>query len=275
MLIEGVDGSITDKGYKGWIPLELLLYTVKRPISIQTGQSYDRIRGHAAASECVITKPLDQSTPLIFKAVTTGKAVPKVHIEFRQTAGTYLQYVLDNVIFSGYAIQSPSDNNRFNGLTKPMELITMSYTSMSMTYTPYNEHNQPLSPIREDIKIGSNPNVPIDVDHVLLCKRPADLIWPLSLFYHHWIKTKKHEAGMGAREGEIPGQGNSAWPYSSTKTVSHAGQSEADNAICEPLPDIDVSCVNNLIQPGQETGLWTLFNQCQTFTSSVLDRCRQ
>ena len=274
MLIDGVNGSVTDKTYKGWIPLELLLFTLNRPVSMQVGQSYDRIRGDATASEFVITKPLDQSTPFIFKEVCTGKATPKVTIEFSQTAGTYLQYVLNNVIFSGYAIQSPSDNNRVNGLTKAMEFITLSYSSVGITYTPYDERNKPLSPIREELNIGSNPKVPINIDHVFLCKRAADLPWPLNLVRHHWIKTNKYEAGMGAVEGNIPGQGNSDMPYTSTKTVNHAGQSKASNAVCERIDNIDVSCVNNLIEPGQPTGRWTIFNQCQSFASSVLDRCR-
>ena len=110
---------------------------------------------------------------------------------------------------------------------------------------------------------------------VLLCKRPADLPFPFNQFDHWWIKTDKYEAGMGARPGEIPGQGNSDLPYTPTQTVDHTGQSEAPNATCEEKPDEDEECVDEAIAPGQPTGPWLPFNQCQTFAAEVLVGCRK
>ncbi len=110
---------------------------------------------------------------------------------------------------------------------------------------------------------------------VLLCHRPADLPFPLNQFDHYWIKTDTLEAGMGGMGGGVPGQaGNSDWPYDPTQTVDHTGQSLAPNSSCEVQRNVDEQCVNNLIVPGQPTGPWNPYNQCQSFAYSVIGRCR-
>lgn len=108
----------------------------------------------------------------------------------------------------------------------------------------------PEVPRYTEVELHSNPEVPINIDDVFLCKHPADLVWPLSLFYHHWIKTNKYESGKGGRPDQIPGQGNSDAPYTKTQTVDHVGQYLANNAACDLIPDMDVDCVNEKIRPG-------------------------
>jgi RHS repeat-associated protein len=110
---------------------------------------------------------------------------------------------------------------------------------------------------------------------VFLCRRPADLPFPLNQFDHYWIKTDTYEAGMGGMRGGVPGQnGNSDRPYDPTQTVDHSGQSKASNASCEKQRNVDEQCVNDLIQPGQSTGGWNPYNQCQSFAFSAINRCR-
>ena len=112
---------------------------------------------------------------------------------------------------------------------------------------------------------------------VLRCERPVDINWLPSgsgnyLPYHNWLKTDTLEAGMGG-ECPVPGQQCSDRPYAATNTISHAGQSSAPNASCTPVKDIDEICVNNAIRPGQPTGLWLPWNQCQSFVNQVINRC--
>lgn len=110
---------------------------------------------------------------------------------------------------------------------------------------------------------------------VALCKRPADLPFPLNQANHYWLKTDKHEAGMGGMRGVVPGQdGNSDKPYDSTQTVDHTGQSKAPNASCELQINVDEACVDKNIRPGQGTGRWHPYNQCQSFAYGVLSKCR-
>ena len=123
-----------------------------------------------------------------------------------------------------------------------------------------------------------NPISYIDLKglEVLLCRRPADLPFPLNQSDHYWIKTDTYEAGMGGMAGAIPAQdGNSDMPYDSTQTVDHSGQSNAPNALCEKQNNVDEQCVNDIIRPGQSTGNWHPFNQCQSFAYSSINRCRK
>lgn len=90
---------------------------------------------------------------------------------------------------------------------------------------------------------------------------------------HYWLKTDKYEAGMGAACA-IPGQNCSDVPYTSTQTKDHTGQSDQEDATCVLQRNVDESCVDDLIAPGQPTGRWSIFNQCQSFAYSVIGRCR-
>ncbi|NJO16764.1 MAG: RHS repeat-associated core domain-containing protein [Thioploca sp.] len=111
---------------------------------------------------------------------------------------------------------------------------------------------------------------------VYLCKRPINVAWvPQGVrpyLQHHWIKTRKYEAGMGG-QCPVPGQNCADVPYSPTQTKDHSGQSLKINVSCELVPNVDEECVNQLIIPGRPTGNWTLINQCQTFASSVINQC--
>ncbi len=114
---------------------------------------------------------------------------------------------------------------------------------------------------------------------VMICFRPVDVSWlPKGaanyLPYHHWIKTPTSEGGMGAA-CPIPGQQCSDSPYSDTLVKDHSGQSNQPGAQCVPTSDdIDLECVQRLIQRGRPTGTWTLWNHCQTFAYDVIDSCR-
>jgi hypothetical protein len=110
---------------------------------------------------------------------------------------------------------------------------------------------------------------------VYICERAADLPFPLSLANHTWIKTDSYEAGMGGMGGGVPAQGgNSDWPYDSTQTNDHSGQSKTPGAACHKQQNVNEQCVNRRIKPGQSTGRWTPYNQCQSFAYSVVNSCR-
>ncbi|MBS0350383.1 MAG: type VI secretion system tube protein Hcp [Proteobacteria bacterium] len=61
-----------------------------------------------------ITKPFDQSSPLLFDQVCGGPAIPEVKIDVCRAATdglvTYLQYVLSNVFLSEYSAFCDTDN---------------------------------------------------------------------------------------------------------------------------------------------------------------------
>ncbi len=97
--------------------------------------------------------------------------------------------------------------------------------------------------------------------------------WVRPLLRHHWIKTDKHESGMGG-ECPIPGQDCADVPYDPVKTKDHSGQSSEPGASCTLMHNVDEECVNDLIKPKQDIGEWTPYNQCQSFAGYVMSKCR-
>ncbi len=128
--------------------------------------------------------------------------------------------------------------------------------------------------------VGGNPVIFVDPFGLVVsvCTRPINVDWvpnmlSPSLPSHTWVKTDTYESGMGG-ECPTPGQQCSDLPYSSTETKDHSQQSSQENASCEVQNNVDEQCVNNLIKPGQKTGIWSIYNQCQSFSYSVINRCR-
>jgi uncharacterized protein RhaS with RHS repeats len=115
---------------------------------------------------------------------------------------------------------------------------------------------------------------------VRVCHRPVDISWipgglNKALPHHHWVKTPQSEAGMGG-ECAVPGQQCSDKPYSSTIVKDHKGQSDQAGAQCDDVgDDIDVECVERLIQINRPTGTWTATNQCMTFAYETIQQCRR
>jgi RHS repeat-associated protein len=108
---------------------------------------------------------------------------------------------------------------------------------------------------------------------VSLCSRKSNLPWPFYQFEHWWIKTDKNEAGMGATPGQIPGQGNSDFPYTPTQTVDHSGQSKEPGAQCTEVHGVNESCVDSKIEPGKPTGSWMPTNTCGDFAFRTINAC--
>lgn len=108
------------------------------------------------------------------------------------------------------------------------------------------------------------------------CQRPINISWvggaSAALPNHNWLLTGSYESGMGA-QCPVPGQGCSDIPGALTQTIDHRGQSWQPSSQCVPVPDVDEQCVSSAIRPGQTTGRWMPWNQCQSFADEVLDRC--
>ncbi len=111
---------------------------------------------------------------------------------------------------------------------------------------------------------------------VQVCSRPVNISWvggaSAYLPQHNWVQTGTYEAGMGA-QCPVPGQGCSDTPGAQTQTINHQGQSTDPSSTCVPIQDVDEQCVNNAIRPGQRTGRWMPWNQCQSFAQSVIEKC--
>jgi RHS repeat-associated protein len=119
---------------------------------------------------------------------------------------------------------------------------------------------------------------PLGLD-VFLCCAPVDVSWvpdmaAAVLPKHCWLKTDTYESGMGA-ECPVPGQQCSDEPGADTETKDHSGQSQnRKGAQCTLLRNIDEQCIDDWIKPGQPTGKWHPFNQCQSYAAGAMRACR-
>lgn len=139
---DGIDGDATHKGHEKWFDVGSLQFGVGRGISTPTGSAANRESSQASVSEVTITRMLDASSPKIFTEAATGKTGKKVVIDLVTTGDpgdTYMTYTLTNTLISGYSVSTGGD--------RPSESISLNFTKMEHKFIPFDEDNNPKSPI--------------------------------------------------------------------------------------------------------------------------------
>jgi type VI secretion system secreted protein Hcp len=140
--IEGIKGKVTAKGHEDWIDVSSVQWGVGRAISSAVGTSADREASKPSISEVSVTKLMDESSPHIFTEACVGKG-KKVTIDLctvgTDKINTYMTYELEDCMISGYSVSSGGD--------RPSESISLSFTKMTMKFTPYDNTGKPESPI--------------------------------------------------------------------------------------------------------------------------------
>ncbi len=150
-----IPGSTTAKGYEQWIPIFSLNCGVQRKIEITPGRVFDRIHSDVLGTEMEIIKPVDQSSPLLFSEVCGGSAIPEITLDvcYSSTDGfvMYLQYILSNVLVSGYHLHVDANGH--------YEIISLNYTDIEMGMIPQDASGQLESPIRMRAQISCWPDL--------------------------------------------------------------------------------------------------------------------
>ncbi len=148
MQIEGVDGDVTAKGHEKKIAINGFQFGVRRTLSTDPGRITDRESTRPSLSEVTITKRMDKSSPLLFGESCVGKAKPQIKIQLCQTDSSlnpYAEITLSNAIVSQYYIDSSHSSHDDHAY--PQETIGLSFDKIEVRYTPYDNQNQPQSPI--------------------------------------------------------------------------------------------------------------------------------
>ena len=124
-----------------------------------------------------------------------------------------------------------------------------------------------LTPLSLYLLSGYVLNDPVDlVDPeglvVRLCRRPARAAF--GIVDHHWIETDSISAGMwNAPDAKFPNI-----PFLAKVAVKD--HSSETGATCEVIKYVDEEKVNQQLKIGKLLGIWTPWNQCQTFAQKVL-----
>lgn len=134
--IPGIKGAVSASGYEGWIEIDSFKVAAGRELPLVTHTLQGRGQCTARASEFMIGKLMDSSTPLLFQQVCIGRAIPHVQLDLCQQTPqglqAYVQYNLDNIIFSQYSITAIRDQNQ----VQSREWLALNFTGLELRYTP-------------------------------------------------------------------------------------------------------------------------------------------
>ena len=154
MQIQGIDGNVTATGLEKFIQLESFDFQVKRKMNTQPGAVSDREGSKPSIGEVIVTKRVDNTTPLLFSEATVGSAKPQAVIKFVNTGANLQEYLivtLSNVLVSGYELsdQLPAvgEDGTQPHKAKPMETINLNFDKIEVKYTPYDEKHKAGAPI--------------------------------------------------------------------------------------------------------------------------------
>lgn len=144
MKIEGIDGKVTAEGHEKWTEIGSFSTGVGRAInSSNPGNQSNREASVPSFSEITVTKDADETSPKLFAEACNGKA-KKVEFHFCNIGDkvqSFLEYVLSDVLISGYSLGASS------GGGQPSESISFNFSKIEMKYIPYNDKNEPGTPI--------------------------------------------------------------------------------------------------------------------------------
>lgn len=193
MQIPGIEGTVSAKGFKNWITVDTLDFAAGRNVETLAGQTTARIKTKTHASEIVITKSLDKSSPLIFTEACVGKAIPEIKLALCHTGDSltpYMQYTLYDVFISQYKVLAVADE-------QPIEWLSLNFSRMESRYTPHDAQHRAGAPISAQYNIPSSPHSIIPWE-----KMPVIPDWvvnsvtgfgdTVSFGLTHWIRDKMH-----------------------------------------------------------------------------------
>jgi len=131
-------GSSTTKGHEGkdgWTEITSVQWGVGRGIA-SAHQGAEREASRPSVSEIVVAKPLDLASYRLFEEALWGDG-KTVTIHFTKTnkdaQETYMEYILDNVLVSGFSTSSGGD--------RPTETVSLNFTRIEYNYVSQDAKN--------------------------------------------------------------------------------------------------------------------------------------
>jgi len=148
MKVEGVDGSVTAKGFEKWIELHSFQMGVHRAITMHVGNAANRAHGKPEVSEITVAKNMEDSSAGLFKESLSGAKGKKISIKVVESGATlkdYVTYDLEDAFISAYSVST--------GGAVPVETITISYAKILVSFATADKNN----------KAGATPKVSYDL----------------------------------------------------------------------------------------------------------------
>lgn len=156
MQLPGIKGSATDVNHKGWIPISTKSFTKSRQVLTRSGRNVGRETSPPNFTYLEIEKPMDESSPLLFKAFNEVKHFEKMVIDVCQTTEsglqTYLQYTFYDVILNFREVSIAAGEGNHPGQAA-REQLRWSYTKVEERFIPHNAGHQSGSPVTASYNI--------------------------------------------------------------------------------------------------------------------------
>lgn len=140
--IDTIQGDATHETHKQWMDIEAIHWDVSRNMNTSAGSTANREASEPTISEMVLTKVSDSSSTKLFGEACTGKTgkLATIHLVTTGSPGdTYIEYKLTNTLIANYSVDTSGD--------RPVETIRLNFTKMEVKYIPYDEMNNPKSPM--------------------------------------------------------------------------------------------------------------------------------
>ncbi|MBI3897376.1 MAG: type VI secretion system tube protein Hcp [Gammaproteobacteria bacterium] len=153
--IDGITGEASDKNHKGWIDIVDFKWGTRRGITSATSTRGDRESGNAAITDLEFTKLMDIASPKLFLEACCGTG-KDITLELTKTgqgqgADTYMAYTLKKALISHYGVGGNAQD-----ITRPMETLTISFTSIETRYTPYDDNGKVTAPMSVGFDTATN-----------------------------------------------------------------------------------------------------------------------
>lgn len=155
LFIEGVTGEASDPSYKGWIDIARWKWGVSRNITSNTSTQGDRESSNATIGDLTITRFMDKATTKLFIEAACGRGKEIKLVQTKTGTGngtdTFIEYTLDNSIISDYNVKAINRSG-----ARPNEEIKISFVSVEVKYTPYDEDGNAQAPIAVGFDTATN-----------------------------------------------------------------------------------------------------------------------
>lgn len=140
--IDGIKGDATHETHRQWMDIDAIHWNVARNMNTTAGSTANREASEPNVSEMVLTKVSNSSSTKLFQEACTGKTgkTAIIHLVTTGSPGdTYIVYTLTNTLIANYSVDTSGD--------RPVETVRLNFTKMEVKYTPYDEMNNPKSPM--------------------------------------------------------------------------------------------------------------------------------
>jgi len=155
---EGIKGDVTAAGFEGQINLSSFNFGVRRQISMVPGNVANREFSLPTITEITLTKGLDGSSPLLFKASVSAASGKPVKLHFVRTAEQsiqeYLCFELSDCIVSSYRISAQGGEG-----IRPREELKLSYSTIIISHTQYDKSNKVGTPVRSGYDLAKGETI--------------------------------------------------------------------------------------------------------------------